>query len=145
MRYETDHMARRDAIHGAVRKALTNDGWQIVADPYRIVYKDTTLEADMKADKLLVATRDKRSIIIEVKSFLQQSFIHEFLAACGQYQAYRFLLEEKGETEAVYMAVSHQVYRREFHGEAVQVLVKRFGIHLLVVDIEKKVIIQWIE
>lgn len=76
-------MARRDVIHGPVRKALTNDGWHIIADPYRIVYKDTTLEADMKADKLLVATRDKRSIIVEVKSFLQQSFIHEFLAACG--------------------------------------------------------------
>ena len=78
-------MARRDAIHDAVRSALINDGWRIVADPYRIVYKDATLEADMKADKLLVATRDKRSIVVEVKSFLQQSFIHEFLAACGQY------------------------------------------------------------
>ena len=138
-------MARRDAIHDAVSRALTNDGWQIVADPYRIVYKDATLEADMKADKLLVATRDKRSIVVEVKSFLQQSFIHEFLAACGQYQAYRFLLEEKGQTETVYMAVGHQVYRRWFHGEAVQVLVKRFEIRLLVVDIEKEEIVQWIE
>ena len=50
MRCETDSMARRDAIHDAVRSALTNDGWQIVADPYRIVYKDATLEADIKAD-----------------------------------------------------------------------------------------------
>ena len=50
----------------------------------------------------------------------------------------RFLLEEKGQTETVYMAVSHQVYRRGFHGEAVQVLVKRFEIRLLVVDIEKE-------
>ena len=138
-------MARRDAIHDAVRSALINDGWEIVADPYRIVYKDATLEADMKADKLLVATRDKRSIVVEVKSFLQQSFIHEFLAACGQYQAYRFLLEEKGQTETVYMAVDRQVYRRWFHGEAVQVLVKRFEIRLLVVDIEKEEIVQWIE
>ncbi|MEZ4713173.1 MAG: element excision factor XisH family protein [Caldilineaceae bacterium] len=138
-------MARRDVIHGPVRAALINDGWRIVADPYRIVYKDTTLEADIKADKLLVATRDTRSIIIEVKSFLQQSFIHEFLAACGQYQAYRFLLEEKGQTESIYMAISDEVYRREFHSEAVQVLVKRFGIRLLVVDIKKKVVAQWIE
>lgn len=138
-------MARRDVIHVPVRTALINDGWHIVADPYRIVYKDATLEADMKADKLLVATREQQSIIVEVKSFLQQSFIHEFLAACGQYQAYRFLLEEKGQTETIYMAISDEVYRREFHGEAVQVLVKRFAIRLLVVDIEKKVIVQWIE
>lgn len=138
-------MARRDVIHNQVREALVNDGWNIVADPYRIVFKDTTLEADIKADKLLVVTRDKKSIVIEVKSFLQPSFIHEFLAACGQYQAYKFLLEEKGQTEDVYMAVSQEVYLREFHGEAVQILVERFGIQLLVVDIEKRVIVQWIE
>lgn len=138
-------MPRRDAIHGQIRAALINDGWQIVADPYRIVYKDTTLEADMKADKLLAATRDKRSIIIEVKSFLKPSFIHEFLAACGQYQAYKFLLEEKGQTETIYMAISHEVYSRQFDSEAVQKLVERFGIRLLVVDIEKKVIVEWVE
>jgi len=138
-------MPRRDAIHAQVRAALINDGWQIVADPYRIVYKDATLEADMKADKLLVATRDKQSIIIEVKSFLQPSFIHEFLAACGQYQAYKYLLEEKGQTETIYMAISHEVYKRQFGSEAVQKLVERFDIRLLVVDIEKEEITQWVE
>ena len=138
-------MARRDVIHNAVRNALKNDDWHITADPYRIVYKDTTLEADIKADKLIVATRENRSIIIEVKSFLQSSFIHEFLSACGQYQAYGFLLEEKGQTETMYMAVSQDVYRREFRSEAVKVLVARFGIRLLVVDIENEVIVQWIE
>ena len=43
------------------------------------------------------------------------------------------------------MAVDRQVYHRWFHGEAVQVLVKRFEIRLLVVDIEKEEIVQWIE
>lgn len=138
-------MARRDAIHKAVKNALKNDDWHITADPYRIVYKDTTLEADMKADKLIVATRENRSIILEVKSFLQSSFIHEFIAACGQYQAYAFLLAEKGQIETIYMAVSQEVYGREFRSEAVQVLVERFGIRLLVVDIDNEVIVQWIE
>lgn len=138
-------MARRDIIHNAVRNALVKDGWEITADPYRIIYKDATLEADMKADKLIVATRENRSIVIEVKSFLQPSFIHEFLAACGQYQAYVFLLQEKQQSEMVYMAVSDEVYRNEFRSEAVQTLVKRFGLQLLVVDIEQEVIWQWIK
>lgn len=43
------------------------------------------------------------------------------------------------------MAVSQDVYRREFRSEAVKVLVARFGIRLLVVDIENEVIVQWIE
>lgn len=138
-------MARRDIIHDAVKNALIKDEWEITADPYRIIYKDATLEADMKADKLLVASRENLSIIIEVKSFLRRSFIHEFLAACGQYQAYRFLLQEKGQTEQVYMAVSHEVYQREFRKDVVQLLMKRFALHLLVVDIEQEVIWKWIK
>ena len=55
-------MARRDVIHDAVKNALIKDGWQITADPYRIIYKDATLEADMRTDKLIVATRENRSI-----------------------------------------------------------------------------------
>jgi len=138
-------MARRDVIHDAVKEALIKDGWRITADPYRIVYKDATLEADMRADKLIAATRENHSIIIEVKSFLQRSFIHEFLAACGQYQADSFLLQEKGQTEAVYMAVSDVVYRNEFRSDAVQVLVRRFGLRLLIVDTESEAIVQWVE
>jgi hypothetical protein len=138
-------MARRDVIHDAVKNALIKDGWQITADPYRIIYKDATLEADMRADKLIVATRENRSIVIEVKSFLRPSFIHEFLSACGQYQAYVFLLQEKQQPETVYMAVSDEIYRHEFQSEAVQVLIKRFALRLLVVDIEQEEIWQWIE
>jgi hypothetical protein len=43
------------------------------------------------------------------------------------------------------MAVSQEIYGREFRSEAVRVLVERFGIRLLVVDIENEVIVQWIE
>lgn len=138
-------VAKRDVIHNAVKNALISDNWEITDDPYRIIYKDATLEADMKADKLIAATRESRSIIIEVKSFLQRSFIHEFLAACGQYQAYTFLLEEKGQIETVYMAISDAVYQSEFRSDAVQVLVRRFAIRLLVVDTENEVIKLWIE
>ena len=139
------HMARRDIIHKAVKNALLKDGWQIIADPYRIVFKDATLEADIKADKLMIATRENRSIVVEVKSFISPSFIHEFLAACGQYQAYVFLLQEKQQSEIVYMAISNEVYQLEFKKEVIQVLMKRFALRLLVIDINQEAIWQWIE
>ena len=138
-------MARRDIIHKPIKNALENDGWTIVADPYRIPYKDKVLEADMKADKLIAATNENRSIIIEVKSFLQTSFIHEFIQACGQYQAYEFFLHENGETEKIYMAISQDVHEQEFGSPAVQSVADRFKIRLLIVDIEKENIVQWIE
>ena len=56
-----------------------------------------------------------------------------------------FLLQEKDQTETVYMAVSDEVYRREFQSEAVEVLAERFELRLLVVDIQKEVIVRWIE
>ncbi len=55
-----------------------------------------------------------------------------------------FLLQEKQQSEVVYMAVSDQVYRNEFRSEAVQILVKRFELQLLVVDVEREEIWQWI-
>jgi len=58
---------------------------------------------------------------------------------------YSFLLQEKGQTEAVYMAVSDVVYRNKFRSDAVQVLVRRFGLRLLIVDTESEAIVQWVE
>jgi len=138
-------MARRDAIHNPVKNALINDGWKIVADPYRIPYKDKILEADMKADKLIAATYENQSVIIEVKSFLQSSVIHELIQACGQYQAYEFFLNENGQTEKIYLAMNNDVYIREFDSPAIQSVINRFAIRLLLVDIEKEKIVQWIE
>lgn len=137
-------MARRDKIHDAVKNALINDGWDITHDPYRISYHGTTLEADMRADRLLLATRESEAIVIEVKSFLQKSFIHEFTSACGQYQAYVILLRENEQSEKVYMAISQTVYEENFHVEAVRLFKKQFDVHLLIVDIDKETIIEWI-
>ena len=65
-------MARRDVIHDAVKNALVKDGWEITADPYRIIYKDATLEADMRADKLFVATRERGDLAMDrVNSYRQ--------------------------------------------------------------------------
>ncbi|MEM7539674.1 MAG: element excision factor XisH family protein, partial [Chloroflexota bacterium] len=133
------------AIHNNVKNALENDGWNITADPYRIRYKDALLEADMKAEKLILATRENHSVIIEVKSFLSQSFIHEFIQACGQYQAYAFLLDKSDQAEKVYMAVSLDVYESEFSRESIQVLRDHFKVHLLIIDIIQEAIVEWIE
>ncbi|MEM7536365.1 MAG: element excision factor XisH family protein [Chloroflexota bacterium] len=138
-------MPRRDRIHKHIKNALTNDDWTITADPYHIRFEDKTLEADMKADKFIAVTRQNISIVIEVKSFLQTSFIHEFLEACGQYQGYRILMGEMGETNKLYMALGNDVYEREFSSATVQLLIKRIGIHLLIVDTKEEVIVQWIE
>jgi hypothetical protein len=48
-------MPAKDLYHEAVKNALIKDGWVILADPYKIKYKDAELFADLaKRDVQLV-------------------------------------------------------------------------------------------
>jgi len=136
----------KDIIHEPVKNALIKDGWEILADPYYISYADKTLAADMKAEKLLLVGRDKETIVIEVKSFLGRSFIHSLHGALGQYQVYTAFLDALELDEHLYLAIGDDVYQREFaNSQAIQMLLKRYKIKLLVVDTAKEEIQQWIK
>jgi hypothetical protein len=80
-----------DRIHDAVKTALIKDGWTITADPYRIKFEEASLLADLAADRPLEAERGEERIIVEVKSFLGPSQLHDLEVAIGQYQVYRSL------------------------------------------------------
>ncbi|GIK57976.1 MAG: hypothetical protein BroJett015_36390 [Chloroflexota bacterium] len=80
---------------------------------------------------------------MEVKSFLGRSFAREFQSALGQYQVYQGLLEALNVSDTLYLAVSDTVYRRFFQQTAYQLLVERFQMRLLVVDIENEKVILW--
>jgi len=68
-----------------VKNALVNDGWTITADPFEIEYKESKLKADLAADRVLAVERGTEKIVVEIKSFLSPSPIHELQAAMGQY------------------------------------------------------------
>lgn len=76
-----------------MKNALVKDGWTIKADPYKIEYKEADLQADLAADRMLAAERESEKIVVEIKSFLSHSPIHELQAAVGQYQMYLMSLE----------------------------------------------------
>jgi hypothetical protein len=48
-------MPAKDIYHNAVKSALVKDGWTITADPYRIVYEDAELYADLAAERPIAA------------------------------------------------------------------------------------------
>lgn len=74
----------KDAIHEAVKKAITDDRWKILADPFRMDYGSYRLFADLAAERTLAAERDGRKIIVEIKTFSERSFIKAFQQALGQ-------------------------------------------------------------
>jgi hypothetical protein len=134
----------RDSIHKAVKNALINDGWIITADPYQIKYKDVGVYADLAADRPIAAEKAGQQIVVEVKSFIGQSLITDLYAALGQYLFYRQLLEATAPERRLWLAISDLVWNDFFQLEAVQDVVHRNSLAILVVNTEAEEVVLWI-
>lgn len=137
-------MPARDLYHYHVKNALIKDGWRITRDTYQIKFKEVKLYADLAAEVMFAAERDHKQIIVEVKSFLGVSRIRDFESAIGQYVLYRLYLSQIFPEATVYLAVSREIYRSFFLKEAIKFATTELGINLIVFDVEKEVIVQWI-
>lgn len=76
-------MPAKDLYHDAVKSALIKDHWTIVADPYRIKYKDVDLYADLAAERPIAVEREGQKIVVEIKSFVGRSLMTDFHLAVG--------------------------------------------------------------
>jgi hypothetical protein len=137
-------MPARDAFHNIVRTALENDGWSITHDPYRIDLGFVDFYIDLGAERLIAATKDNEKIAVEVKTFLAPSVISEFHMALGQFINYRMALEEEDAERLLYLAVPLDAYKRFFKFSFIQNVISRNHILLLVYDVDKQEISQWI-
>jgi hypothetical protein len=134
----------KDIIHDIVKRALLKEGWTITDDPYIIEYKEITLYADLGAERPLAAERGDQKIVVEVKSFIGRSAMQDLKVAVGQYVVYFSLLEVVEPERQLYLAVSEQIYRELFLLEAVQIIVRRYQLALLVVNIQQEEVSGWI-
>jgi hypothetical protein len=137
-------MPALDQIHNAVKKALIKDDWLITADHYTIGYEDVRVYADLAAEKLLAAERTGYKIAVEIKSFVGRSLLHEFEMAFGQYMLYRDFLSELEPDRKLYLAVSDKTYSDLFALKAIQFIVRRHQIALLVVRLDTEEVVEWI-
>lgn len=136
-------VATIDAIHNAVKNALVKDGWTITADPYTIRYEEVILFADLGAERPLAAERAGQKIVVEVKSFLSPSPIHDLKLALGPYSLYLGFLELVDPYRKLYLAVSEKIYTSLFSQKAIQVIVQRYQLPLLVVNVEAEEVVIW--
>lgn len=137
-------MPAKDFYHDTVKTALIKDGWTIAADPYTIKYKDAELFADLAAEKLIAVEQNQRKIIVEVTSFLSPSLIREFETALGQYILYRNFINLTEPEYQLYLAVSERAYENLFKRDSIQEVVKLNQIKLIIFDIDKEEILQWL-
>lgn len=137
-------MPAKDIYHNEVKNALIKDGWTITADPYLIKYEDAELYADLAAEKPIAAQSQGQKIIVEIKSFVGKSLMYDFHNALGQYIVYRNLIQLTDPEYTVYLAIDDVVYEEFFQRKSVQVVINQNSLLLIVVDIEKEDIKQWI-
>lgn len=138
-------MPAKDFYHDAVRFALVKEGWQILSENYTLEYGGDRLYVDIAAEKPILAERQNRKILVEVKSFLGRSFFNELENAIGQYIVYRDILIEKEADFSLYLAVNQGTYKSYFQRKLAQMVVRRNRVNLLVFSAENEVIEQWID
>ncbi|AFY59917.1 XisH family protein [Synechococcus sp. PCC 6312] len=137
-------MPKLDIIHNAVKNALIKDDWVITDDPYVIQYRRTVLYADLGAERPIGVERDGQKLVVEVKSFIGASKIQDLKEALGQYDIYRYLLEETAPDRKLYIAISNVAYNTFFTQDVTQLILNKHQLPIIVVDIEIEEIMQWI-
>lgn len=81
---------------------------------------------------------------MEVKSFIGASKIQDLKEALGQYDIYRYLLEEIAPDRKLYMAISKVAYNTFFTQDVTQLILNKHQLPIIVADIEIEEIVQWI-
>jgi hypothetical protein len=137
-------MPAKDIYHDAIKNALIKDGWKITADPYKIKYKDAELFADLSAEKPIAAEQNGRKIVVEIKSFLSPSPMRDFELALGQYILYRNLINLTEPDYTIYLAIKESTYENFFTRDSIKEIVQLNQILMIVVNVEKEEILQWI-
>ncbi len=135
----------KDIFHNLVKAALQKDGWKITEDPFLILADEIKYEADLGAEILLGATKGSHKIVVEIKSFLQQSKIYEMHQALGQFITYSFALKIQDSERILYLAIPDHAYDDFFQLPFIQDLVKQYGLNLIVFSTQKPKIISWIK
>ena len=138
-------MSARDIIHNSVKNALIKDGWIITHDPFTIQYKELKLSADLGAERPIAAQRQGKKIVVEIKSFIGRSAVQDFKLALGQYNLYLGLLEVTAPDRQLYLAISDIVYLDLFEGEAIRLILNRFNVLLVVVNVVRQEVVRWID
>jgi len=136
-------MPAKDIYHNNVKNALIKDGWEITDDPLFLQSGGAEMYVDLGAEQVIVAEKSEKKIAVEVKSFIQESFISEFHLAIGQYINYRLALKNEEPERILYLAISLGVYQEDFAVPFIKAALKANRIKYLVFDIDKEVIVKW--
>ncbi len=104
----------------------------------------TAVYADLGAERPIAVERNGQKLVVEAKSFIGASKIQDLKEALGQYDIYRYLLEETAPDRKLYIAISNVAYITFFTQDVTQLILNKHRLPIIVADIEAEEILQWI-
>lgn len=137
-------MPAKDIYHDALKNALIKDGWIVTDDPLHIKWGQKDMYVDLGAKKLLAAQKAENKIAVEIKSFVSPSEIKDLKDAIGGFVLYRAVMTRVEPERTLYLAVRDNVYDALFQEPIGTLLVESENIYLIVFNVDKKEIVQWI-
>jgi hypothetical protein len=136
-------MSAKDTYHAEVKAALVKDGWTVTHDPYTLAFGPTDVFVDFAAERLLAVEKGPEKILVEVKSFRGASEVRDLELALGQYILYRVLMKQARLDQPLFLAVPEPIYQGFLSESATRVVLGEVGVHLVVFDPVKEVIVLW--
>lgn len=138
-------MSAKDIYHDVVKTALLKDGWQITDDPLILTFiPKRQLKIDLGAERLIGAKKENQYIAVEIKTFLAPSTLSEFHAALGQFLNYRLALKLKQPDRQLFLAIPKEVHQSFFAEEFTLLSISEYHLKIMVFDIQREEILQWI-
>ena len=134
-----------DQCEQQVIRALEKDSWIVTQQPVAIRI-DKSRTGYIYADLRLRQKENGQSVIVvEVKCFAStRTILDEFYQAVGQCVVYRNALELNDSDIPVYLAVPTLIFDTFFQLPLIQSVVNDMQVKLVVIDLDKEEVIQWI-
>jgi hypothetical protein len=137
-------MPALDSCHPQVVRALEKAGWKVRNHPLVLETALSHLFIDIIAERS-VELNDQEIIVVKAKCFsASKAYTVELYQAIGQYLIYRELLINLDIADPLYLAIPERAFESVFKPLAMEAILKT-GIKLLVVDMEREVITQWLD
>lgn len=142
---ESRIMPAIDQCEEQVIRALEKAGWLVTHQPFAIRINKKRAGYVYADLRLRQKTNNQTIIVIEVKYFAStRTHLDEFYQAVGQYMSYRNALTINDMQLPVYLSVPSSVFTTFFQIPLIAAVVADAQIKLVVIDLEKEEIIQWI-
>jgi len=138
-------MPAKDTFHDFVKQSLVNEGWTITHDPFYLQTGGIEIYIDLGAERILAAEKGEKKIAVEIKCFLEPSFIASFHLAVGQYINYRTALSRVDKDRILFLAIPSDIYKSFFIMPFSQNVINDNYIKFFVFDLQTGEIVKWIE